>query len=131
VFEFEITDPEEFTARLEELRTAFWQLNGKLCELRIDPAKHDQVQAAIQTMERTVDERLSEFPDNPLVQQFATATKEKIKAEILSRASEARRLLAVNAIPFDPLNTSALIGGTASTPPKGRNSAHPKRRRTI
>src|SRR5881628_2827909 len=128
---FQIAGLEQFTSLFEELSGAIKQLNGKLCELGFDPAKPDQVQAAIQTMERAVDERLSEFPDNPLAQQFATGTKEKIKAEILKRASEARRQLAVNAIPLDPLNTSALIGGTVFTPLKGWNSAHPKRRRTI
>jgi hypothetical protein len=104
LLEFQIRDLEELSRRSEELKTAFIQLKGKICEVHFDPSKPHQVQAAIQTMERAVDERLSEFPDNPLVQQFATGAKEKIKAEILNRASEARRQLALNAIPFDPMN---------------------------
>lgn len=127
---FQITGLDQLTSLFEELSDAIKQLNGKLCEVRFDSSRPDQVQAAIQTMERAVDERLSEFPDNPLVQQFATGTKEKIKAEILKRANEARQQLALNAIPFDPLNTSGLFGGTACTPLKGWSAARPTRRRT-
>ncbi len=129
MLEFEMTGFDEFRKLLEELKAALAQLNGTLCELHFDPSKPDQVQAAIHTMERTVDERLSEFPDNPLVRQLATGTKEKMKAEILKRAGEARQQLALGAIPFDPLNTSGLFGGTASAPIRGWRSAHPKRRR--
>ncbi len=131
MLEFEITDPEELTRQFDGLGTAIKELNGKLCEVRFDPSKPDQVQAAIETMERAVDERLSEFPDNPLVQQFATGTKEKMKAEILKRANEARQQLALNAIPFDPRNTSGLFGGTASTPLKRWTRGRRTRRRTI
>jgi len=65
------------------------------------------------------------------VQQLATATKEKIKSEILKRASEARRQLTVNAIPFDPLNASALLGSTPVTSFKGWSRARRGKGRTI
>jgi hypothetical protein len=131
MLEFQITDLEELSRRFEELETAFIQLKGKLCEVHFDPSKPEQVQAAIHIMQEAVDERLSEFPDNILVQQFATGTKEKIKAEILSCASKARRRLRVNGIPFDPLNASALLGSMPVTPSKGWSSAQPSKRRTI
>lgn len=131
MFQFQIAGLEQLTSQFEQLQTAIKEINGKLCEVRFDPSKPGQVQAAIQKTERAVDERLSEFPDNPLVQQFATGTKEKIKAEILNRASEARRRLAVNAIPFDPLNASALLGSTPVTPSKGWSGAHRRKGRII
>lgn len=131
MFQFQIAGLEQLTSQFEQLQTAIKQINGKLCEVRFDPSKPEQVQAAIHIMQEAVDERLSEFPDNPLVQQFATATKEKIKTEMLKRASEARRRLTVNGIPFDPLNVSGLLGSTPVTPSKGWSSGRPTRRRTI
>jgi hypothetical protein len=131
LLEFQIRDLEELSRRSEELKTAFIQLKGKICEVHFDPSKPHQVQAAIQTMERAVDERLSEFPDNPLVQQFANATKQNLRGEILKRASEARRRLRVNGIPFGPLNASALLGSTPVTPSKGWSRAHRRKRRRV
>ena len=128
---FEVSGLERLTSLFGELSDAIKQLNGKLCEVRFDPSKPDQVQAAIQTLERAVDERLSEFPDNPLVQQFAAGTKEKIKAEILKRASEARRQLTINGIPFDPLNVSPLLGIMPVRLSKGWSRAHRRKGRTI
>ena len=131
MFQFQIAGLERLTSLFEELSDAIKQLNGKLCEVYFDPSKPEQVQAAIHAMQEAVDARLSEFSDNPLVQQFATATKEKIKTDILSRASAARRRLTVNGIPFEPLNASALLGSTPVTPSQGWNSGRPTRRRTI
>jgi hypothetical protein len=129
--DFQIEGQDEIENQLQELNPLFAQLNGPICELRFDPTKPEQVQSAIQTTEKTVDQRLSEFSDDPLVQQLAAAAKEKIKAEILKRASDARRKLALNAIPFDHLNNSALPGGMASTPLKACTSPQPIRRRTF
>ncbi len=131
MLKFQIMGLDELTNPFEELETAFARLNGKLCEVHFDACQPDQVQAAIQKTERAVDERISQFTDNPLVQQFATGIKQKFKEEILKRASEARRQLALNAIPFDPLNTSASLGGTPSTPLKCRSRGRRTRRRTI
>ena len=131
MFPFHITGLKQLTSQFEQFQTAMKEINGKLCGLRFDPSDSGQVQAAIQKTEQAVDERLSEFPDNPLVQQFATGTKEKIKAEILKRASEARRRLTVNGIPFDPLDASALLGSTPVTLSKGWSRAPRRKGRTI
>lgn len=128
---FQIAGLERLTSLFEDLSDALKQLKGKLCEVRFDPSKPDQVQAAIRTMERAVDERLSEFSANSLVQQLAAGIKQRFKQEILKRASEAQRQLAFNQIPFDPLNNSAFLGGMASTLLKDWSSAGPTRRRTI
>src|ERR1035441_4501022 len=124
MLEFQITDPEESSHRFDEIETAFIQLKGKICEVHFDPSNPEQVQTAIHTMQEAVDARLSEFPDNPLVQQFANATKQSFRAEILKCASEARRQLTVNGIPFEPLNALALLGSTPVTPSKGWSRAH-------
>jgi hypothetical protein len=126
---FQINGLARLTSLFEELSDAIKQLNGKLCEVRFDPSKPDQVQTAIRTMERAVNERVSEFPDNPLVQQLAAGIKQRFKQEMLNLASEAQRQLALNKIPFDPLNNSAFLGGTPSTLLRGWSSAGPARRR--
>jgi hypothetical protein len=82
-------------------------------------------------MERGVDERLSEFQDNPLVQQLAAGIKQRFKQEILKRASEARRLLTGNGISSDLMNASALLGPTPVTPPKGWSLAQRRKGRTF
>jgi hypothetical protein len=89
------------TSVFEELGDSIKRLKGKLCEARFDPTKPGEVQAAIKEMERAVDGRLSEFQENPLVQQLATGIKQRFKQEILQRASEARRLLTGIGISFD------------------------------
>lgn len=131
MFDFQITDHDELNDLTEELQSAFAELSGKICEVHFNPFKAEEVQAAIEQTVRAVDERLSDFPDNPLVQQLAASIRQKFKAEILKRATEARQQLAVGGIPFDPLNTSALFGGTACTPLKGWSFARPTRRRMI
>ena len=101
MFEFRITGLEQLTSVFEELGDSIKQLNGKLCEVHFDPTNPGQVEAAIKETERAVDERLSEFQDNPLVQQLAAGIKQRFKQEILNRASEARRLLTGIGISFD------------------------------
>jgi hypothetical protein len=101
VFQFQIEGVERLRSLFEEVGNAIKQLNGKLWEVRFDPTQPGQVQAAINETERAVDERLSEFRHNPLVQQLAAAIKQRFKQEILQRSSEARRLLTGIGISFD------------------------------
>jgi hypothetical protein len=87
------------------------------------------VQAAIQETERAVDERLSEFRDNPLVKQLSAGIKERFKQEILKRATEARRLLTGNEISSDLMNPSAFPDATPVALPRGWSLAQPRKGR--
>ena len=78
-----------------------------------------------------MDERLSKFQDNTLVQQLAAAIKQRFKQEILDRASEARRLLTGNGMSSDLMNALALLGPTPVTTSKGWSLAHRRKGRTF
>ncbi|HLY60668.1 MAG TPA: hypothetical protein VKV95_07860 [Terriglobia bacterium] len=104
MFDFPTTGLDQLNDLIEELQSAFSELSGKICEVHFNPSKAEEVQAAIDQTEAAVDERLSDFPDNPLVEQLATGIKEKFKAEILKRANKAGQCLATGGIPFDPRN---------------------------
>jgi hypothetical protein len=119
---FRITGLDELTSQFEAVTEATKQLNGTLCEVRFNPSDPAQVQDAIRKIERAVDERLSEFPNNPLVRQLATGIKQKFKEEILKRASEARQRLASGGIPFDPLSNP--VSGNA--PPFSSTEGWPR-----
>ncbi|MGO8731820.1 MAG: hypothetical protein ACLQVM_03390 [Terriglobia bacterium] len=131
MFQFQIAGFEQLTSLFEELGDAIKQLNGKLCEVRFDPTNPGEVQAAIDQTERTVDERLSKFRDNPMVQQLAADVKQRFKQEILKRASDARRLLTGNGTSSDLMNASALLGPTPVTPPEGWSLAQRRKGRTF
>ncbi len=131
MFEFQITGLGRLTSVFEELGDAIKQLNGKLCEVCFDPTQPGQVQAAIDQTERAVDERLSKFQDNPLVQQLAAGIKQKFKEELLSRASDARRLLTGNGMSSDLVNASALLGPMPFAPPEGWSLAQRRKGRTF
>jgi hypothetical protein len=129
MFEFQITGLGRLTSVLQELGDSIKQLNGKLCEVRFDPTNPGQVQAAIEQTERAIDERLSEFPDNPLVRQLAAGVKQRFKQEILQRATEARRLLTGNEISSDLMNPSAFPGAMPLSPPNGWSLAQRRKGR--
>jgi hypothetical protein len=129
MIDFQIIDLDEVNVLIEELRAALAELSGKICEIHFDPSKPEEVQAAVEQTERAVDDKLSGFPDNPLVQQFAAGIKRKFKGEIVKRATEARKQLEARGIPFDPVKSSAMFGGTVSKPLDGWSSAYSTKRR--
>jgi hypothetical protein len=129
MFDFQITGLEGLTSRFEELTEAIRQLNGRLCEVRFDPTKPGQVQAAIQGMERAVDDRLSRFWGNPLVQQLAASTKEKLREEILKRVSGAAHEQTPIPTPFRPVSESVPLGSTLVAPSNGYRLTHGRKGR--
>lgn len=124
MFQFQIEGLERLPSLFEELSDAIKQLNGKLCEVHFDPTQPGQVQAAINEVERAVDGRLSRFWENPLVQQLAASTKEKLREEILKRVSGAAHEDTPIPTPFHPVSESVPLGSTLVVPSNGFRLTH-------
>jgi hypothetical protein len=114
MLEFKNKGLDKFTNLLEVAEAAFADLSGRLCELRFDPTKPEQVQAAVTKMEKVVDERLSKFPYNPQIQQLALGLKRKLKDQIINGASQVDASTILRGTPLRSLHgTPFNIRGTA------------------
>jgi hypothetical protein len=104
---------DELSKQLEELQAAMGELDGKLGSVQFDPGNDAEVQQAIRTAERMVDDRLACFSSNPLVQGIAEQTKQRFREQIVAKAVTARPLLgdqatrATDADTGGPSNVSA------------------------
>ena len=87
---FEITGLEKLSQSLREAQEALSNLDGELTSVKFDPAEPASIEAAIQEMERVIDERVGRHADNPIVASLVESTKETFRQAILDKAAAAR-----------------------------------------
>lgn len=90
MFQIELKGLDELQRHAKEADKVAETLDGELGTLRFDRNDPADVQRAIEEMERTVDARVSPFPNNPFLAQMVEATKKMFRDEILRQAQEAR-----------------------------------------
>lgn len=117
MMDFEITGFDDLHRQFQELIEALRALNGPLCQVNFDPANPALVENALIEMERAVDGKLASLTGSPWVEQLAAALKEKLRDEIIQRASQARSKPAVSgAVPCSTGTPVARIDGTPVSP---------------
>jgi hypothetical protein len=77
--------------QLEEAREAASELQDVGRQVRFKPDDPADVQRAIELVERTVDERLSRFQDNPWAAQVGKAVKDSFRQRILQTVADVQR----------------------------------------
>jgi hypothetical protein len=87
---FKITGFDKLTADLTEAQRALADLGGELGTVKFDPSDPGSLEAAIQEVERLVDERLGSYASNPIIGPLAEGMKEQYRQGILDRAAASR-----------------------------------------
>ena len=73
-----ISGLDTLTRNLADAQKAFEALNGELGTVSFNPNDPGSIEAAIQEVERIVDERLTPYASNPIIGPMAEGLKQKI-----------------------------------------------------
>ena len=87
---FEITGLDRLQKQLKEAEEAFAELDGNIGEVSFNPADPASIEAAINDVERMIDERVGRYSDNPIVAPAIEGMKEQYRAAIIEKAAAAR-----------------------------------------
>ena len=85
-----ITGFDELSRQLTDAQKALETLDGELGVVKFDPNDPASIEAAIQSIESMIDERLVQYERNPIIAPLAASMKEKYREAIVDRAAEAR-----------------------------------------
>lgn len=85
-----ITGLDKLQKNLKEAERALSELDGELGVVNFNPNDPASIEAAIQSVNRMVDERIGEFSTNPIIGPLADQMKEKYRESIIQKAAEAR-----------------------------------------
>jgi len=87
---FKIDGLDKLTRDLEQAQKAMAAIDGELGSVSFDPEDPASIEAAVQEMERLIDERLGSYVSNPLVGPMVESLKEKYREGIVQKAAAAR-----------------------------------------
>lgn len=87
---FKISGLDKLTRELDDAQKAMEALDGELGTVRFDPHDPGSIEAAIQEVERMVDERIGSYASNSIVGPLAEQMKERYREAILEKAAAAR-----------------------------------------
>lgn len=87
---FDIRGIDEFSQQLTDAQKALEALDGELGTVSFDPNDPSSIEAAIQSVETIIDDRIGSFANNPIVAPLAEQMKEQYREAIIDRAAEAR-----------------------------------------
>lgn len=81
---------DQLTRDLEQAQKAMAGIDGELGTVKFNPHDPASIDAAVQEVERLVDERLGLYSDNPIVGPMIDAMKEQYRTAIFDKAASAR-----------------------------------------
>lgn len=87
---FKITGLDKLSRDLEDAQKAMSEMDGKLGSVSFDPHDPASIEAAIQEVERLIDERLGSYASNPIVGPLAEGMKKQYRQGIIDKAAAAR-----------------------------------------
>lgn len=85
-----ITGFEELGRELEDAQKALAELEGDLGSVNFTPDDPESIEAAIQSMEQIIDERVGRYANNSIIGPLAEETKANFRQAILDQAAAAR-----------------------------------------
>lgn len=85
-----ITGLDKLQKELKQAEQALNELDGELGVVNFDPHEPVSIEAAIQSVNRMIDNRVEPYVDNPIVESLAEQMKESYRENILQKAAEAR-----------------------------------------
>jgi len=81
---------DEMMRKLKELEKATAALDGDIANVAFNPHDPQSIEIAIQQMETAIDERVSGYRNNDMVEGLVEEMKERYRQAILERAASAR-----------------------------------------
>lgn len=87
---FKISGLDKLSRDLEDAQKAISAIDGELGSISFDPHDPISIDAAIQEVERLIDERLGSYLSNPIVGPLAKSMKEQYRQGIIDKAAAAR-----------------------------------------
>ena len=87
---FKITGLNTLSHDLEQAQKAMAGMDGELGTVKFNPHDPASIDAAVQEVERLVDERLGGYSDNAIVGPMIDAMKEQYRTAIFDQAASAR-----------------------------------------
>lgn len=87
---FKITGLEKVQEDLDEAQRAMRDIDGELGAVNFDPHDPASIEAAIQSINHLVDERLGKYYSNPIIAPLAEQMKKMYRDQILKKGAEAR-----------------------------------------
>lgn len=87
---FKISGLDDLSRQLTNAQKALETLDSELGTVSFDPNDPASIEAAIQSVEAAIDERLGPYASNPIIAPLAEEMKEKYREAIIDRAAEAR-----------------------------------------
>jgi hypothetical protein len=87
---FKITGLDKLTKDLSDATKALEGLDGELGTVSFNPTDPASIEAAIQEVERLVDEQVGAYASNPIIGPLAESMKENYRTGLLDRAAAAR-----------------------------------------
>jgi hypothetical protein len=87
---FKITGLDKLSSDLEDAQKAMSAIDGDLGSVSFDPHDPASIEAAIQEVERLIDERLGSYASNPIVGPLVEGMKEQYRQGIIDKAAAAR-----------------------------------------
>ncbi len=85
-----ISGLDKLTKQLSEAEKALGNLDGDLASVNFDPEDPASIDAAIQELYRTIDQKIGSYSNNPLIDQMVGGLKEQGRQAILDKAAAAR-----------------------------------------
>lgn len=85
-----ITGFDKLEKELKEAEQALSELDGELGVVNFNPFDPASIEAAIQSVNRMIDNRIERYADNSIIGPLAEQMKESYRENILQKASEAR-----------------------------------------
>ena len=82
---------DKLTRQLDEAGKAAKALDGDLTTVNFDPSSAASVKEAVRQMERAIDQKVSRWRGNPLVDELVKKTKAAMQEQIKAKAREARQ----------------------------------------
>lgn len=87
---FKINGLDELTRNLEQAQKAMEELDGELGTVSFSPDDPASIEAAIQEVEKLIDERLGPYLSNSIIGPMAEDLKQKYREGIIENAAAAR-----------------------------------------
>lgn len=87
---FKITGLDKLTRELDEAQKAMAELDGEFGAVNFNPHDPESIEAAIQSVEQMIDDRLGRYARNSIIGPMGEEMKVSYRQAILDKAAEAR-----------------------------------------
>ena len=85
-----ISGLDKFQKELADLAKVLSAIDGKITNLQFDPDDPESIQAAINKMNKAIDDKVGYYKNNSIATQMIEEVKEGLREQILQKAAELR-----------------------------------------